>query len=94
VIGPAGNRIRYEYDRHGDLIAVTDRTGPSALNPQPPAHHLASITDALGRSAAAIDYDADGRVLQLRDAADNATDYGYNRDQRSQTVTDPGVAMP
>ena len=27
VVDPAGQRIRYQYDVHGDLVAVTDRMG-------------------------------------------------------------------
>ena len=42
MVDPAGQRIRYQYDARGDLVAVTDRTGNTTqfVYRSSPAHYL------------------------------------------------------
>ena len=79
-------RIRYDYDPvTGDLIKVTDRIGAATefrYTDEP--HYLTEVQDALGRKAASTEYDADGRVTKVIDAAQHEITYEYDTNIRYQ----------
>jgi large repetitive protein len=73
VIDPAGRRIGYEYDARGDLVSVTDRTSNTTqfVYLSSPAHFLDKVIDPLGRTGVRTEYNAQGRLVKLLDAAGN-----------------------
>ena len=91
VVDPAGQRIRYRYDARGDLIAVSDRTSNTTQFSyrSSPAHYLETVTDPLGRTGVRTEYDAQGRLIKLIDAAGHPIQLAYDPTQLVNTVTDP-----
>src|SRR5207248_5378973 len=87
---PSGQRIRYQYDAHGDLVAVTDRLGNTAQfgYRSSPAHYLDKVIDQLGRAGVRADYDAQGRLTKVIDAAGHAAALAYDPAHLVNTVTD------
>ncbi|MCY2984883.1 MAG: Ig-like domain-containing protein [Planctomycetota bacterium] len=90
IIDPRGKRMEYAYDGSGDLVSFTNRlsamTQFSYAENRP--HFLSSITDALGRTAAAATYAPDGRFQSLTNASGKTASLAYNIGARTQTVTD------
>jgi RHS repeat-associated protein len=91
IIDPNGKSIKYSYDAKGDLNGVSDRNNANTQfeyeNPRP--HYLTEVVDPLGRSATRTEYDEQGRMKRLIDAAGNALDLSYTNGASSQTVKDP-----
>jgi fibro-slime domain-containing protein/RHS repeat-associated protein len=91
LVDPRGNRVKYGYDAAGNLVSVTDRMDNPPVqfvyDPSRP-HFLAEIQDPLGREAVRVDYDADGRVESLTDAAGKSLTQAYDPVARTQTSTD------
>src|SRR5262249_10549179 len=73
VTAPLGQKVKYQYDARGDLAAVTDRTGNTTkfIYRQAPAHYLDQVIDPLGRTGVRNEYDAQGRLNKIIDAAGN-----------------------
>jgi RHS repeat-associated protein len=90
VTDPMGKRIAYQYDTRGDLVAVTDRqNNVTQLEYRTDhAHYLDKITDPLGNVGVRTDYDANGRLVHVIDAADKAVALFYDPDHSVETVTD------
>ncbi len=90
VVDPMGNRIRYQYNANGDLVAVTDRTNNTTqfVYRSTPAHYLSQVIDPLGRTGARTDYDAQGRLTSLIDAAGNPVRVTYDPTHSLETVKD------
>ena len=86
----AENRISYQYDASGNLVAVTDRTGNTTqfVYLSTPAHYLDKVIDPLGRTGVRTDYDAQGRLTRTIDAAGNSIQFTYDPTHSLQTVTD------
>ena len=53
-----------------------------------PAHYLDEIIDPLGRTGVRSDYDEQGRLTTLVDAAGNVVGIAHDPDQSMETVTD------
>jgi RHS repeat-associated protein len=91
IIDPNGKSIKYSYDAKGDLNGVSDRNNANTQfeyeNPRP--HYLTEVVDPLGRSATRTEYDEQGRMKRLIDAAGNALDLTYTNGASSQTIKDP-----
>jgi RHS repeat-associated protein len=91
IIDPTGKAIKYSYDAKGDLSGVSDRNNANTQfeyeNPRP--HYLTEVVDPLGRSATRTEYDEQGRMKRLIDAAGNALDLSYTNGASSQTIKDP-----
>jgi YD repeat-containing protein len=90
IIDPAGKRVSYQYDAAGNLVAVTDRalaTTRFTYRTDRP-HYLDTVVDPLGRQAARTEYDAQGRVHRVFDAAGGAVIYDFDPDTGVQRITD------
>ncbi len=90
VVDPLGNRIRYEYGANGDLVGVTDRTNNTTqfVYRSTPAHYLDQVIDPLGRTGVRTEYDAQGRLTKVIDAADNPVQLAYDPTHSLETITD------
>ncbi|MFN0054155.1 MAG: putative Ig domain-containing protein [Planctomycetales bacterium] len=90
VIDPIGHRIAYQYDAASNLIAVTDRTdNMTRFNYlSSPAHYLHEVIDPLGRTGVRTEYDAQGRLVQLVNAAGHLTQINYDPSHSVETIVD------
>jgi YD repeat-containing protein len=90
VIDPAGQEIRYTYDRFGDLTAVTDRAGNTTrfIYRSDRPHYLEKILDPLGREGIRTEYDESGRLTRTVDALGNAVRQDYDLANSTVTVFD------
>jgi RHS repeat-associated protein len=90
IVDPAGNRVRYAYDARGDLVAVTDRTDNTTTFAYRtnPAHYLEKVIDPLGRIGVRNEYDDQGRLTGIVDAAGNPTQVSYDPHNLISRVTD------
>ncbi len=90
LIDPAGKRIRYQYDAHGDLVSVSNRTNDKTqfAYRTSPAHYLERVTDPLGRTGVRTEYDANGRLIKLLDASGNPFRFDYDQSSLVSNVTD------
>ncbi|MDV6032260.1 MAG: hypothetical protein F9B45_19665 [Phycisphaera sp. RhM] len=90
VIDPMGNRVEYEYDSAGNMTAVKDREGNTTrfryLND--PEHYLEEIIDPLGRTGIRSEYDGDGRLIRMIDAAGEAVQLVHDIENFTETVVD------
>lgn len=91
IIDPRGKRLKYAYDGVGNLLSVTNRVGATTQfgYAENRPNFLSSITDALGRTAAAATYAPDGRFQSLTNASGKSASLAYNVTARTQTMTDP-----
>ena len=91
VVDPAGQRMRYQYDARGDLIAVADRTGNTSqfVYRSTPAHFLEQVIDPLGRTGVRNEYDDQGRLNRIVDAAGNPIQLAFDPSHLVSSVTDP-----
>ena len=83
----AGNCVKYDYDRNGNLLAQHDRNGQlsygyDALN------RVTSRTNP-GQSAITSSYDANSNLLSLSDPA-GTTNYSYDAANQLVTLAEPG----
>ena len=90
IVDPMGNRINYQYDAAGDLTAVTDRTGNTTqfVYLSTPDHYLSQVIDPLGRTGERTDYDAQGRLVKVVNAAGNPVQIAYDPTHSVVTTTD------
>ena len=90
IVDPMGNVIHYQYDASGDLVAVTDRTGDTTQFSylSSPAHYLNQVIDPLGRTGVRTEYDAQGRLAKIFDAAGNPVALAYDPKDLIETATD------
>jgi RHS repeat-associated protein len=95
--GTVGQTVNYQYDAQGNLIAFTDADNnttqftylPSTGSGQAgQGHYLDTIIDANGVQAARTEYDAQGRVSTVTDAAGNTSTITYDVTGKTQTTTD------
>lgn len=91
VTDPLGNQVHYRYDPQGDLTAATDRDGNITqfvygLASRP--HYLTAVIDPLGRTGVRTEYDAQGRLIKLIDAAGNPVQLIHDPDNAIETIKD------
>ncbi|MCB0200866.1 MAG: right-handed parallel beta-helix repeat-containing protein, partial [Anaerolineae bacterium] len=84
-----GRRVEYGYDGAGNLTAVTDTLGFVTTMSYDSDHQLLTITDANGHTFVDNTYNADGRVVEQRDADGNLTTFVYDIPNHRTLVTDP-----
>jgi len=85
---PAGRAISFGYT--GDyLTSFTDTRGRVTTYAYDAQGLMESTTDANGHTFVHNTYDADGRVVEQRDAENNLTSFTYYTDTRQTVVTDP-----
>ncbi len=85
-----GNKVVYEYDELGDLVAVSDRQGNTTRYEysEEQAHYLDEIIDPLGRTGVRNEYDDQGRLQKVFDANGNPVEMIYDPDNSIQKVKD------
>src|SRR5262249_55923236 len=90
VTYPTRPPVKYHDDLNGDLVAVTDRAGNTTqfVYRATPAHYLDHVIDPLGRTGARTDYDAQGRLSKLVDAAGSPVQLAYDPTHTVEVVTD------
>jgi RHS repeat-associated protein len=90
VIDPMGGKIQYQYDPNGDLVAVTDRDGNTTqfIYGSSRSHYLTQVIDPLGRTGVRTEYDDQGRLNKMIDAAGNPVQLSYDPTHSLETVTD------
>jgi YD repeat-containing protein len=85
-----GETWTYAYTAEGDLLSVTDpdeRTSTYGYLASP-AHFLASVTDAFGRTGDSFEYDASGRLVAIVDPQGNRVLQSWDPLGFTGTVTD------
>jgi RHS repeat-associated protein len=87
---PAGKTVSYQYDAAGNLVAVTDRQGNTTqlVYGSPRPHYLTQVIDPLGHTGVRTDYDDQGRLITLTDAAGKSVHVSYDPTHSIETVTD------
>jgi RHS repeat-associated protein len=90
IVDPMGKKILYQYDAAGNLVAVTDRTNNTTqfVYLSSPAHYLNQVIDPLGRTGVRTDYDAQGRLTQVIDAAGHSVQLSFDPTHSVITTTD------
>jgi RHS repeat-associated protein len=91
VIDPSGKEVKYQYDAHGDLRSVTDRQGSVTqfVYDEPRrAHYLTQVIDPLGHTGIRSEYDDQGRLIRLIDAAGKVVETIQDPDHATETVKD------
>ena len=92
VVDPAGNRVEYAYDVNGDLVSVTDRednvTRLFYVEPARP-HFLTEIVDPLGRTGIRSQYDDQGRLTRMVDAAGQQIELVHDPNNFVDIIHDP-----
>lgn len=90
VTDPAGQSVRYRYDTRGDLVEVTDRQTNithfvySSTRP----HYLEQVVDPLGHTGVRTEYNDQGRLVKLIDAAGNPVQLIHDPDNSIEQVVD------
>ena len=90
IVDPMGNSVHYSYSATDDLVAVTDRTNETTkfVYLSSPAHYLDQVIDPLGRTGVRTEYDAQGRLVKVIDAAGNPVQIVYDPTDSLETITD------
>lgn len=92
VVDPAGKRISYKYSANGDLVSVTDREGNVTLfvyNLAGRPHYLTQVIDPRGRTGVRGEYDDQGRLVKLVDAAGKPVEMTHDVDNSIEIIKDP-----
>jgi RHS repeat-associated protein len=90
ITDPEGNIYQYGYDANGDLVSVDlPDVDSNILYDYYEDHFFKSGTDPRGNRAILTTYDADGRLESVTDALDNTTDYAYDLNANTTTITYP-----
>ena len=87
ITDPMGNANRYEYDVAGDLVTLTDRIDATTRFTYTGEHYLEDIENALGVRAVRTEYDGEGRVVRMIDAAGAVVALDHQLDARRETIT-------
>ncbi len=88
VIDPAGVRLRFGYDHHGDLVSVTDAADNRArLERDAGGRVTAAITPSGARTT--FHYDAAGLLVSQRDPNGAITRYEHAAGGKPTALTDP-----
>ncbi|RLA59831.1 MAG: hypothetical protein DRQ89_13575, partial [Epsilonproteobacteria bacterium] len=85
---PNGNQQAYSYDANGDLQSHTDPEDHTTRFFYNHHHGLIRIEDPLGRQIAKNEYDLDGRLIAVTDAAGNRVEYAHDISGRQEVETD------
>ncbi|WP_181134379.1 DUF6531 domain-containing protein [Rathayibacter tritici] len=88
IVDPVGVRLRFGYDRFGDLIATTDADGGTARLERDEAGRVVAAVTPSG-AVTRFRYDAAGRLLSTRDALGATWRYEYDTGGRRIAVVDP-----
>lgn len=88
VSTPSGAATSYGYNEAGNLTSVTDAGGNLTSYAYDGSHYLTGIVDPLGRIPSRQEYDDDGRLVAVVDAAGHRTEINADPDTRTTTVTD------
>ncbi len=88
VTDPAGNEQVYSYDSNGDLVSHVDAEGHRTRYAYDRNHGLIRVTDPLERVIARTEYDQDGRLISVTNAAGRTIEYARDLDARQEVVTD------
>ncbi len=92
ITDPTGHQITYAYDSYGDLVSVTDQDGNVTRFTYDTNHLLLNVYDPLGREGMRTEYDSDGRVIAVVNAAGQMTtlnhDIAANMDQTVDALGD------
>src|SRR5262249_31636567 len=89
-------QVKYQYDRNGDLVAVTDqeKNVTHLVYGEPRrAHYLTEVIDPLGRTAARTEYNDQGRLVKMIDGAGRPVEVIYDPGHSVQTIRD-GLGNP
>jgi RHS repeat-associated protein len=90
ITDPSGLTLAYAYDANGDLVSVADREGnvtQFSYHPSRP-HYLEKIIDPLGRTGVRSEYDEQGRLVALVDAAGQPVQLVHDPDNWTEQVVD------
>ncbi len=87
IIDPMGNANVYAYDDAGDHVSFTDRIGAVTTFAYADGHYLEDIVNALGVRAVRTEYDDDGRMVRVIDAAGKVVALDHDLDARREVVT-------
>jgi RHS repeat-associated protein len=87
---PAAKQIKYQYDSQGNLTSVTDPLGDvtQLVYREDLPHYLDHVVDPLGRTGARTEYNAQGQLVQLINAAGKAVQLAYDTAHSIETTTD------
>jgi RHS repeat-associated protein len=72
-----GDTVAFQYDGGGNLTGITDPRGNPWQFTYDASHRIVSAIDAKGNTAITNTYDAEGRVIEQRDASNRSTTFGY-----------------
>jgi len=89
ITDPDGASLSYSRDTLNNLVRVTDRVGnPTTMGYGTSGfpHYLSSIVDARGVRAERSDYDGNGRLVTVTDAAGQVTTLDHSHMSASQEV--------
>ncbi|MEM7130086.1 MAG: RHS repeat-associated core domain-containing protein [Chloroflexota bacterium] len=86
ITDPAGHTLSYEYDAAGDLVRMTNRTNDATEYEYVNNHYLSKIVNALGISAARLEYDNDGRLIAVVDPNGNRTEMTHDLAGRQEII--------
>ncbi|KWK17189.1 DUF6531 domain-containing protein, partial [Burkholderia stagnalis] len=89
ALDPLGRVTKYEYDRAGLPVAMTDPKGGTTKIVWRPDGQVASHTDCSGKTATWT-YDERGRLVEAKNAAGEATRYGYEAGQLAWVIGPDG----
>ena len=91
VIDPEGVTVSYQYDAAGNLAGMVDARGNRTQYRylEQPAHFLRTIVDPEGHESLAAEFDADGRLVNSRNALGNEVRTTYDLENGKETITDP-----
>jgi len=90
-ISMGGSQVwSYAYTPAGDLRSVEDPSGAATTYGYlaTPEHFLASVTDAYGRVGSSYEYDSEGRLVAVVDAAGNRTLQSWDPEGFTGSTTD------
>ncbi len=87
IIDPMGNANVYAYDAAGDHVSFTDRMEAVTSFAYTDGHYLEDIVNALGVRAVRTEYDDDGRMVRVIDAAGKVVALDHDLDARREMVT-------
>jgi len=87
ISDPLERTMSYAYDAAGDLVSFTDRAGAMTRFTYDGDHRLLDIVDPRGVKPIRNEYDADGRVVRHIDAFGKVTEFGHDRVNNREVVT-------